>query len=451
MVKGILGDIGKLGRAGSTWTPETLDQLRDISRKEGALDPSVAQYLVSILHDQRNKFVGKTRSDLEQMLVATWKVDKEQLSDPRVPLPITLHSIDAKTNRRRFYRLEIDGNDLIISSGRLKADLKTENPPRQQRNKHPTLESALREYHQKFRAQLRPDKDGFKYDKVDVPPPPARLTNTSNGHNKFYDLSIEGTDLVIKNGAIGAKPVEHRKSFVTQSGAMREMLRRKAKKIADGYVPQQGTTVLEHRAGKQERPKRERKEASSAPALLPTLAHVAAAAPLAAKPEPPYPVVQNLAEWHALSDEDRETVLDDMQYFQERYPHLSVVAEVDAADVAKLKDPAHKAFIEGMTKKINALDLEVDSDYYARVGRPQLSYEVYALDTGEIIGGYVRIYQDGAMGVDDDASGYYDTREEAKAAGLDTDSDVNWGNSARFDEKLKFVGDEPYVLEWSGH
>ncbi len=51
----------------------------------------------------------------------------------------------------------------------------------------------------------------------------------------------------------------------------------------------------------------------------------------------------------------------------------------------------------------------------------------------------------------DENGGHYETVAAAEKVGFSTDHDVNWSARAHLDNNLEFVGNEPYVLEWSGH
>ncbi len=369
---GVLNDIAQLDSShGGLWDAEKVGKLPPRSpNKNGGADPTVGQYIVSIVTDPRRKFVDGAAAQLRTMLRDTWGVDPAAAADPRAPLPVTLHYVDPAKNSRKFYRLEIEGTTLLIANGRIGSKGIT----------HPRAfadeKGAIREYHARLREKIR---EG--YQRSPNPPPPARMTYTEGASNKFYELSVEGSDLVIKNGRIGSAGVEHRKSFASEAGATREMVRRKAEKLAEGYVMERAVKLLDVQVAAAKAVKAVRADAPATPQIA------AVAAP---EKESDYPIVRSLAEWNALSPSDRETVLDDMQYFPERYPHLTSVEDVDEDKIAKeVKDPAQQKFARAMIKKVRDLGLETDSDYYPTVGAPDMRVNVYALKSGEVIGGYV--------------------------------------------------------------
>lgn len=145
-----------------------------------------------------------------------------------------------------------------------------------------------------------------------------------------------------------------------------------------------------------------------------------------------------------LSDAWQERLLD---WQAEAHPDLTVTA---SAPISALSDPAHRAFAQSMRDKMESEgSMEVQDDNYAFVGPIDVTVEIITAADGSIVGGRINFHQAGAM-TDDLDSGYFDTADEARAAGFDPDADVQWSASGVFAHDLRAFRQDDY-MEWSGH
>lgn len=233
-------------------------------------------------------------------------------------------------------------------------------------------------------------------------PAPVHLQFTSGTSNKFYRLELtDPLTLSIDYGKIGTKGQTQVKTFPTRAAALKEYEKKLAEKTKEGYLP---VAPVESEAVVQ---------------------------------------VKSFADWVALTPEQREEIVDDLEYWPERWPQIKSTGEVP---LEELKKPEYRAFADKMIAEVG--DLEVDSDYHATIGPPEIKVTILTLPTGEILGGKLDYYQEGCD--NDGDGGHFDTREEAEAAGGEL-SDVNWQAHAKLDHDLQPLGDLPYVLEWSGY
>lgn len=235
---------------------------------------------------------------------------------------------------------------------------------------------------------------------------PVFLTFQQGNSNKFYRLEMTGeTQLSIGYGKIGTKGQTLVKDFPTAKAAVAEFEKRRAEKLGEGYVASTGSV------------------------------------PDAATDE--YPKIKTMADWKKLPAEKQAEVLEDMDYWPERYPQIKSTGDVA---IDELKKPEYKTFAKKIKDEIGSL--ETDDDVHATVGDTRITVAIYTLPSGEILGAKIDYYQEGCD--NDERGGHYDTEAEAKKDGGEF-SDVNWQAHGLYNHDLEPLKDPPYYLEWSGY
>ena len=155
--------------------------------------------------------------------------------------------------------------------------------------------------------------------------------------------------------------------------------------------------------------------------------------------------------WKALPAEEREMYAEG--YGSDDYTNLKVVTLdlVEGQDLTVIANDAAETFALEMEKIMRTESyLEVEDDYYSKIGSVHISsVTILVLDETLAIGGSISYLQKGCV-MPDDSSPYFETEEEAKKAGCDTNADVSWQAHDTFDFDLSPFSLGEY-MEWSGH
>lgn len=151
--------------------------------------------------------------------------------------------------------------------------------------------------------------------------------------------------------------------------------------------------------------------------------------------------------WKSLSADDQEALIDGVDI--EKYSNLNLIEISESGALSLVSDPAVRAFAEKMDSFMKANSNFEIEDEHSRVGDVDLRFLTVLLLDGRAVGGAVGYFQQGCD-LEEDNYQYFDTREEAIAAGCDVDADVSWQAHGVFNHEL-----EPYrydsYMEWTGY
>ncbi|MBI4817968.1 MAG: WGR domain-containing protein [Deltaproteobacteria bacterium] len=240
--------------------------------------------------------------------------------------------------------------------------------------------------------------------------PKVMLTFEAGSSRKFYELEVQSTDLLIRFGRLGTDGQTQTRSFDSELDAVKAYGKKLAEKEKEGYTRQ-----------------------------------LAAPAPSEVTSETPK--MAGLADWKKLSADDRQDILDRMEYEAKAFPFVASTNEV-AIDT--LKGEA-KAFAESMRASMEEnCYMELDNEEHVIIGEPKVTVEIFThVETKEILGGSIRFFQKGGDN-EDFTYGHFDSVAEAKAAGVDVEADVSWSASGLFDHDGAALKTDDH-MEWGGY
>lgn len=162
----------------------------------------------------------------------------------------------------------------------------------------------------------------------------------------------------------------------------------------------------------------------------------------AATPEP-----MTLQLWQTLSNDDKKDLIDGVD--TEKYSNLSTVSISEKNALDHIAQPlVHEFAVKADQAMHEAVDFEIE-DEHSRVGQAYLQWVDVVMIDGQVLGGRFGYIQDGCD-LEDENYQYFETEDEAKAAGCDTDADVSWQAQGVYDFDLAPIEVDGY-FEWSGY
>ncbi len=253
---------------------------------------------------------------------------------------------------------------------------------------------------------------------ADKVPEPVTLAVQSGTSNKFYALAVEGTTVKKHWGKIGTDGKVSEKTFDTIEDARKHYMDTLRAKLKKGYAKVDPQTI----------------------GLAPS--------GVSSNDEPGSTTVDSLTAFVALSKDEREAILHDDDY--EAFG-IESTGEVWINELSG----AQAAFAE---KLKDALDsgtggFEVHDDEYLTAGDPRFEVSICTASNGDVLGGRIRVYQDGCS-IPDDYWDNEDAYDDAKLMERADDEDVSWqahGTWAATEDGAVEPIYEPESMSWSGH
>ncbi|MBX3018509.1 MAG: hypothetical protein KF767_11505 [Bdellovibrionaceae bacterium] len=154
-----------------------------------------------------------------------------------------------------------------------------------------------------------------------------------------------------------------------------------------------------------------------------------------------------LEQWKALTPDDQEALIQGFDV--EKYSNLEAIDIAEPKAMEKVKNPAALEFAKKMDAFMqDNVSFEIE-DEHSRVGETEIHWVNVLLLDGQAVGGAIGYFQKGCD-LEEENYQYFETEDEAVAAGCDVGADVSWQAHGAFNQDLEPIRYDSY-MEWSGY